>query len=72
MIYFTTRIFCLYYLIHVNECLIYKDIQDSYSKDLPKEDIAEFYGSNEFYSDESGKNTELCQLQAYGYYSCLV
>ena len=65
MIYFTTLIICVFCLVHLNEGLNYDDIQHSNSKDLAKEDKIEFYGSNEIYSDESGKNIKLCQPQAF-------
>ena len=41
--------------MHLNEGSNYNDIQQINSKDPSKEDRVEFYGSNDLYSDESGK-----------------
>ena len=63
MIHLATLFFCVYFLMHLNEGSNYNDVQQINSKDPSKEDRVEFYGSNDLYSDESGK--KIWQLQAY-------
>ena len=50
--------------MNINEALNYNDIQQSKAKDLVKEDLTEFYGSNEIYPDELGKSIKLWKLEA--------
>ena len=53
--------------MHLNEGLSYDDIQHTNSRDLVKEDITGFYGSDEIYPDDSGKSIPLYQLEALVY-----
>ena len=64
MIYIITLVFCLHGLMHINESLNHDGIQQSKLKDLVKEDLTEFYGSNEIYPDELGKSIKLWKLEA--------
>ena len=58
MIHFTILVFCVYCLMHINEGLNSNDFQYTNPKDPAREDKVEFYGSNEIYSDESGKKLD--------------
>ena len=67
IIYFITLIFCFHDFMHLNEGLSYYDFQHTKSRDLVKEDITGFYGSDEIYPDDLGKSIPLYLLEALVY-----